>query len=97
MRLILSALVLAGCTEAPTPVDCRVPDPCEPIVTVAYEALQGEVAARVDRAVVRETAYRLCMEGVPAFDVTFIDDASASTLEVTVARTPAGDLAACTY
>lgn len=91
-----SALIaLAGCSSPPT--DCQIADPCGPVVDVAFASLQEGFAHRVDRWVVEPTEFRLCMDGVPLYDVTFIDDADGQDVEVTVARTEAGRLAACTY
>jgi hypothetical protein len=88
-------IVLAGCS-APA-ADCQVADPCGPVAEVAFASLQESFAQRVDRWVVEPTQVRLCMDGEPVYDVTFIDDASGEDVEVTVARAEDGRLYACTY
>jgi len=88
-------IALAGCS-APAE-DCQIAAPCGPVVDVAFASLQESFAQRVDRWVVEPTRYRLCFDGVPVYDVTFIDVASGDDVEVTVARTQEGRLIACTY
>jgi len=91
-----SALIaLAGCWSPAT--DCQIAEPCGPVVDAAFASLQEDFRQRFDRWVVEPTEFRLCADGAPLYDVTFIDEANGDDVEVTVARTDAGRLVACTY
>jgi hypothetical protein len=97
MRAVAASvlIVVGGCS--PPAADCQITGPCGPVVEVAFASLQESFAQRVDRWVVEPTQYRMCMEGQPVYDVTFIDDATSEDVEVTVARAEDGRLLACTY
>jgi hypothetical protein len=97
MRAVAASvlIIVGGCS--PPATDCQITGPCGPVVEVAFASLQESFAQRVDRWVVEPTQVRLCMDGEPIYDVTFMDDASGENVEVTVAKAEDGRLYACTY